>query len=146
MFQIGSQSAPAVTSSAAKPTIFVVDDDTGVLGSLRFLLETDGFSVRTFRSGGALLNASCSNNVDCFVVDYKMPDINGIDLVGQLRNRGIDAPVVLITGYPDKNIAERAEAAGVNRVMRKPLLDDSLIKGIRGAIEQHRSGRPLVRD
>jgi len=139
MFQIGSQPAFAVMSSAAKPTIYVVDDDVGVLGSLRFLLEADGFCVRTFRSGGAALSAPHSGDVDCYVIDYKMPDINGIDLVGQLRSRGIDTPVVLITGYPDKNIATRAEAIGVKHVMRKPLLDDSLIKHIRGAIEEHRS-------
>ena len=139
MFQIGSQPAFAVMSSAAKPTIYVVDDDVGVLGSLRFLLEADGFCVRTFRSGGAALSAPHSGDVDCYVIDYKMPDINGIDLVGQLRSRGIDTPVVLISGYPDKNIAARAEAVGVKHVMRKPLLDDSLIKHIRGAIEEHRS-------
>ena len=57
-------------------------------------------------------------------------------------HRAIDAPVVLITGYPDKNIPARAEAAGVKHVMRKPLLDDSLIKRIRGAIEDRRSAAP----
>lgn len=138
MIQIGSQTA--VTPTAAKPTVYVVDDDVGVLGSLRFLLETDGFSVRTFRSGVALLSMPAAEEVDCFVIDYKMPDINGIDLVGQLRSRGIDAPVVLITGYPDKNIAARAAAAGVKHVMRKPLLEDSLVKQIRGAIDEHRPG------
>jgi two-component system, LuxR family, response regulator FixJ len=144
MFQIGSQTAPPVMSSAAKPTIYVVDDDVGVLGSLRFLLETDGFSVRTFRSGGAALNAPHASDVDCYVIDYKMPDINGIDLVGKLRSRGIDTPVVLITGYPDKNIAARAAAIGVKHVMRKPLLDDSLIKHIRGAIEEHHPTAPRI--
>jgi FixJ family two-component response regulator len=142
MFQIGSQTALAVTSSGAKPTIYVVDDDVGVLGSLRFLLETDGFSVRTFRSGAAVLSVPYSDEVDCFVIDYKMPDINGIDLVAQLRRRGIGAPVVLITGYPDQNIAVRAAAAGVKYVMRKPLLDDSLIKQIRNAIAEYRSTSP----
>ena len=139
IIQIGSQTAPAVMSSAAKPTIYVVDDDAGVLSSLRFLLETHGFSVRTFRSGGAALNAPYSGDVDCFVIDYKMPDINGIDLVAQLRGRGIDAPIELITGYPDRNIAARAEAAGVKHVVRKPLLDDSLVKHIRVAIDEYRS-------
>jgi FixJ family two-component response regulator len=145
MFEIGSQTAPAVMSSATKPIIYVIDDDVGVLGSLRFLLETDGFSVRTFRSGSAALGAPHSGDVDCYVIDYKMPDINGIDLIGQLRSRGIDAPVVLITGYPDKNIAARAEAAGVTHVMRKPLLDDSLIRHIRAAIEEHRPASPELR-
>jgi two-component system response regulator FixJ len=66
--------------SPAKPTVFVVDDDAAVLGSLRFLLETDGFAVRTFRSGTALLNAGGAPGADCYVIDYKMPDINGIEL------------------------------------------------------------------
>jgi len=121
-------------SSCNKPTIYVVDDDAGVLGSLRFLLETDGFQVRTFRSGAALLNADRPTGADCLVIDYKMPDMNGIDLVGQLRRNDIAAPVILITGYPDENISTRAAAAGVEHVLLKPLLEDSLVKHIRGAI------------
>lgn len=123
---------------SAKSTVYVVDDDADVLGSLRFLLETDGFDVRTFRSGVALLNAVRSTGVDCFVIDYKMPDMNGIDLAGRLRNRDVAAPVILITGYPDENISARAEAAGVRHVMLKPLLDDSLVTRIRGAIQERR--------
>lgn len=124
--------------SSVKPTVYVVDDDADVLGSLRFLLETDGFNVRTFRNGAALLNAVRSTGVDCFVIDYKMPDMNGIDLAGRLRNRDIEAPVILITGYPDENISARAEAAGVRHVLLKPLLDESLVARIRGAIQANR--------
>jgi two-component system, LuxR family, response regulator FixJ len=121
---------------SAKPTVYVVDDDADVLGSLRFLLETDGFEVRTFRSGASLLNAVHPTGVDCFVIDYKMPDMNGIDLAGRLRTRDIAAPVILITGYPDENIAARAATAGVRHVLLKPLLDESLVTRIRGAIEE----------
>jgi two-component system response regulator FixJ len=121
---------------AAKPTVYVVDDDADVLGSLRFLLETDGFSVRTFRNGPALLNAVRSTGVDCFVIDYRMPDMNGIDLAGRLRNRDIAAPIILITGYPDENISARAAAAGVRHVLQKPLLEESLVTRIRGAIQK----------
>ncbi|MDP3075630.1 MAG: response regulator [Bradyrhizobium sp.] len=119
----------------ANPIIYVVDDDADVLGSLRFLLESDGFKVRTFRNGSALLNASRSSDVDCFVIDYKMPDMNGIDLARRLRNRDMAAPIILITGYPDENIAARAVAAGVHDVLLKPLLDESLVTRIRGAIQ-----------
>ena len=126
-------------SSPHKPTVYVVDDDAAVLGSLRFLLETDGFAVRTFRNGTALLNAVRNPGADCYVIDYKMPDINGIDLAGRLRKTDGNIPVILITGYPDRNIAARAEAAGVKHVVRKPLLDDSLVKHIRVAIDEYRS-------
>jgi FixJ family two-component response regulator len=125
-----------VTPSAAKATVYVVDDDADVLGSLRFLLETDGFKVRTFRNGAALLNAVRPTEVDCFVIDYKMPDMNGIDLASRLRNREIAAPVILITGYPDENISAKAAAAGVRHVLLKPLLEESLAKRIRGAIQE----------
>ena len=132
MIQISREEARALAMSASrKPTVYVVDDDADVLGSLRFLLETDGFIVRTFRNGAALLNAVRSTGVDCFVLDYKMPDMNGLDLAGRLRNRDIAAPVILITGYPDENISVRAEAAGVRHVLLKPLLDDSLVSRIR---------------
>jgi two-component system response regulator FixJ len=125
--------------SSAKSTVYVVDDDADVLGSLRFLLETDGFNVRTFRNAEALLTTVRSTGVDCFVIDYKMPDMNGIELARRLRNRDIAAPVVLITGYPDENITARAEAAGVRHVLLKPLLEDSLVTRIRGAIQEDRA-------
>ncbi len=131
--------ARPVMDSLCKPTIYVVDDDVGVLGSLRFLLETDGFQVKTFRSGMALLNAVASGGIDCLVIDYKMPDINGIDLVGRLREHHVAAPVILITGYPDENISARAAAAGVEHVKLKPLLGDGLVKEIRGVILEMRS-------
>ena len=69
-----------MASSTTTPVVYVVDDDTDVLGSLRFLLETDGFEVRTFRSGAALLNGMVTGEVDCFVIDYKMPNMSGIEL------------------------------------------------------------------
>jgi FixJ family two-component response regulator len=56
-------------ASLAKPTVYVVDDDADVLSSLRFLLETDGFAVRTFRTPGAAERGR-STGVDCFVIDY----------------------------------------------------------------------------
>lgn len=126
--------------SLARPTIFVVDDDAAVLGSLRFLLETDGFAVRTFRSGTALLNVSGAPGPDCYVIDYKMPDINGIELASRLRKSDCNAPVILITGYPDENISVRAATAGIKDVVLKPLLDENLVKYIRHAIQD----RPLA--
>jgi two-component system response regulator FixJ len=125
-----------MASSTTTPVVYVVDDDTDVLGSLRFLLETDGFDVRTFRSGAALLHAIATGEVDCFVIDYKMPAMSGIDLASRLRNRDIDTPIILITGYPDESILEKASAAGIQHVLRKPHLEESLVSHIRAAIRE----------
>ncbi|CAL76258.1 putative two component response regulator receiver (CheY-like protein) corresponding to a FixJ-like fragment [Bradyrhizobium sp. ORS 278] len=121
-------------SALAKPKVYVADDDADVLGSLRFLLEADGFDVRTFRSGNALLKASDRAAVDCFVVDYKMPELNGVEVADRLRKQGATAPVVLITGHYDDRLAARAAAVGIQDFLLKPLLDDNLVKRIRKAI------------
>ena len=125
-------------SSLLKPTVYVVDDDDAVLGSLRFLLETDGFAVRTFRNATALLNATSAPEADCYVIDYKMPDINGVELASRLRKSEGNTPVILITGYPDEKISTRAAAVGVKDVILKPLLGENLVKHIRGAIGDKR--------
>ena len=124
--------------SSARPTpiVYVVDDDTGVLGSLRFLLETDGFDVRTFRSAAALLNGGVEGEADCFVIDYKMPTMSGIDLANRLRNRHVATPIILITGYPDENIEEKAAAVGIRHVLLKPHIEENLVSRIRGAIQE----------
>ena len=129
-----------MSSSTTTPVVYVVDDDTDVLGSLCFLLETDGFEVRTFRSGAALLTAIATGEVDCFVIDYKMAAMNGLDLAGRLRDRDIDTPIILITGYPDANILEKAAAAGIHHVLLKPHLEESLVNRIRGAIQESHPG------
>jgi two-component system, LuxR family, response regulator FixJ len=129
-----------MSSSPAKPIVYVVDDDPGVLGSLRFLLETDGFDVKTFRNGAALLGAVASNGADCFVIDYKMPNMNGIDLATRLRNHDIATPIILITGYPDDSIPAKAAVAGVHDVLLKPHLEESLVARIRGVIREANPG------
>jgi two-component system response regulator FixJ len=122
--------------SSTAPIICIVDDDIDVLGSLRFLLETDGYDVRTFQSGAALLNAIAAGELDCLVIDYKMPGMNGLDLASRLRKRDIDTPIILITGYPDQDISKKAAAAGIRHVVLKPLLEDSLVSRIRAVIRE----------
>ena len=107
-----------------KTMIYVVDDDYDVRTSLRFLLETEGFEVRTFRSGTALLGSSTRHRADCLVVDYKMADIDGLELAQRLRRLDVSTPIVMITGYPDENISAKASSAGVRQVLLKPNLEE----------------------
>jgi two-component system, LuxR family, response regulator FixJ len=134
-----------MSSSPAIPVVYVVDDDQDVLGSLRFLLETEGFGVETFRNGAALLSAVAVDGADCFVIDYKMPNMNGIDLVNRLRSRDIAAPIILITGFPDDTIQAKAAVAGVQHVLLKPHLEDSLVARVRGAIQSDAEYRADLR-
>ena len=129
-------------SSTRTPLVYVVDDDADVLRSSRFLLETDGFEVRTFRSGEALLNTLTSGGVDCLVIDYRLPRMTGIELASALRTRKIDAPIILITGYPDEKISTKAAAASIGHVLLKPHVEESLAAHIWDAIEAPRPTGP----
>jgi FixJ family two-component response regulator len=118
-----------------KSMVYVVDDDYDVRTSLRFLLETEGFDVRTFRSGAALLGSSSRNRADCLVVDYKMTELDGLELAIRLRRLQVSTPIVLITGFPDGSISAKASSVGVSQVLLKPNLEDNLIDCVRKAID-----------
>jgi two-component system response regulator FixJ len=124
----------SVGLSPRKAMIYVVDDDYDVRTSLRFLLETEGFDVRTFRSGTALLGSSTRNRADCLVVDYKMAELDGLELAYRLRRLDVSTPIILITGYPDQGISAKAHLVGVRHVLLKPNLDGNLVDCVRNTI------------
>jgi two-component system response regulator FixJ len=129
--------AIVMPAPSGQVTVYVVDDDPAVLGSLRFLLETEGFNVQAFRSGAALLKAAAAKQVDCFVIDYKMENMNGLDVATRLRERRVTAPIILITGFPDEDIPTKAAVAGARIVLLKPHLEDSLVDHIRSAMQDN---------
>ena len=136
---IDSRNTTPVEASAGVPSrksmVYVVDDDYDVRTSLRFLLETEGFDVRTFRSAVALLGSSTRNHADCLVVDYKMAELDGLELALRLRRLEVATPIILITGYPDENISAKASSAGVRQVLLKPNLEERLVDCVRNAID-----------
>ena len=117
-------------------TIFVVDDDPDVLQSLKFLLETEGFSVRAFPNGEVLLESGLPARIDCLIIDYEMPNMDGLDLVRHLRERDVRAPVVLITGSPNAGLNAKAAASGVRHVVLKPHIDESLLTHLSAAMRE----------
>ena len=127
----------------APPLIVVVDDDTAVLNSFGFMLEAEGFEVRAFSDIGELLIADSIHEANCLVLDYRMPEMNGFDVLRSLRKRQVAAPAILITTRSDKALVERALAAGFARIVEKPLLEDGLIDTIRELTAQvgHRRDR-----
>jgi FixJ family two-component response regulator len=111
--------------------ILVVDDNTAVLNSLRFMLATEGFEVCAFSDITELLHADSIREANCLVVDYLMPAMNGFDVLRTLRNRQITAPAILITPRSDETLVGRAIAAGFSQVVEKPHLEDELVDAIR---------------
>jgi two-component system, LuxR family, response regulator FixJ len=120
----------------AKHIILVVDDDEAVRDSLRNMMESEGFEVRAFSNGHDLLNEASLPAIGCMVVDYNMPAMNGLELVGALRGRGVSIPAILITGNPAKYVRDRAAAISV-LVVEKPQLGSYLLDYVREAVAKH---------
>jgi two-component system, LuxR family, response regulator FixJ len=121
------------TAAPAKAVVLVIDDDPAVRNSLKFALEIEGFSVRVYPTGAALLDENDMPASGCLVADYNLPGMNGLDLLDLLRRRNIKWPAFLITSQPTAMIRNRAAAAGV-RLIEKPLLNDTLFHSIRSAL------------
>jgi FixJ family two-component response regulator len=111
-------------------TVAVVDDDDGVRDSLQFLLEAAGISVATFGSAAQFLEEASFSDLSCLVVDQHMPDQTGLQLVSNLRQRGTQLPIALITGSPSPDLLRLAYELGVTKVMEKPLDDEALLRFI----------------
>lgn len=114
-----------------KPIIIVVDDDPAVRDSLKFSLELEGLTVHTCDSGKSLLDHPQLKHAGCVVLDYKMPEMDGFEVLDRLGERQNQVPVILITGPVTVRIRERATRAGVAHILEKPLLDTALIDRIR---------------
>ncbi len=120
--------------------VIVVDDDGAVRDSLKFALELEGLTVRAYEGGDALLADPALPARGCLVVDYYMPAMNGVDLVGRLRRRQVSLPAILISAKVTEGIRQSAARAGIGLVLEKPLGDASLLDGIRGALAAPRAG------
>ena len=104
-------------ASRRSAEVVVVDDDPAVLGALKFALELEGFSVADYRSGSELLAQSELPQAGCLVIDFRLPDMNGLDLLAALRRSGVTLPAILITTNPSALI--RANAAAAQRADRR---------------------------
>ncbi|WP_246205812.1 response regulator transcription factor [Microvirga arsenatis] len=120
-------------SQLAGPVI-VVDDDDAVRNSLKFALELEGLSVRLFKDGAELLAVPDLPRGGCYVIDYNMPGMTGIELVRKLRQRQIDSPAILIASQVNEDLHGRAARSGFRSVLEKPLHDSELLDSIQAAL------------
>ena len=132
------ESAPAsATSADATPLILLVDDEPGVLSSLRRLLRPTGYRVITAEGGAAALDMLSVYPVDLVISDMRMPGMNGAEFLARARERYPDIMRILLTGYSEVDSAVRAiNEGGVYRYLNKPWDDQDLLLTVKHAIEQ----------
>jgi two-component system nitrogen regulation response regulator NtrX len=118
--------------------ILVVDDEENIGRSLRMILEREGYQVNTVTSGAAMHAFPERLRMDLYLMDVRLPDASGIDLVRELQAAGVTAPVVMISGHATIADAVEATRAGAFDFLEKPLGRDRVMVAVRNALEQNK--------
>lgn len=113
--------------------VILVDDDPAVARAVAFALGLEGLRVSAHTDGKQALASIHLPYAGCLVLDYHLPDMDGLELLRRLRERGVDAPAILVTSNPKQALRARAASAGA-LIIEKPLLTDALLVAIRQAL------------
>ena len=116
--------------------ILVVDDEENIGRSLRMILEREGYQVNAVRSGAEMRAMPERARMDLFLLDVRLPDANGIDLLRELQAAEIPAPVIMISGHATIADAVEATRAGAFDFLEKPLGRDRVMVAVKNALEQ----------
>jgi two-component system response regulator FixJ len=120
--------------------VIIVDDDEPVRESLAYLCVTSGLKAVTYGSPLALLEAASSLGEGCIVTDVRMPEMDGLTLVAKLHERGVQLPMVVITGHGDVAMAVAAMKAGAIDFLEKPFDDEIFLTTVRDALARSERG------
>ncbi len=123
--------------------IMVVDDDPALLEALpeTLRLRMNGVTVDTADSAAAALDRIASQNYDAIVTDIKMPGMDGLALLSEIRARRPDTPILIITGHGEHALAVQALRGGANDFIQKPIDRDHFVASLRRAIQAHEQNR-----
>lgn len=130
-----------MTSAAV---VHLVDDDAAVRDSLRLLLETENFDVRAHASARDFLASVGAGETGCVITDVRMPEMNGLDLLAEMKARRLDRPVIVITAHADVTLAVQAMKAGAVDLLEKPFDDEALLGAVRQAMRRPVAGEDPV--
>jgi len=117
------------------PKILCIDDEPGVLAATEEMLEDVGFDVVAVRNAEAGLSVLSRGGIDLVVADYRLPGMSGLELLEQMREEGIDVPVVVVTGYATIDHAVTTIKAGAIDYLTKPVRAGQLEVVVNQALE-----------
>ncbi|MFH1278177.1 MAG: sigma-54 dependent transcriptional regulator [Candidatus Eisenbacteria bacterium] len=118
--------------------ILVVDDERGIQTSLRRILEYEGYDVEVASNGEEALDAVKAGSLSLVLLDIKMPGMDGIEVLGEIRRMKSDLVVIMISGHGTVGTAVEATKLGAYDFLEKPLDRDRLLLTVRNGLEQRR--------
>lgn len=138
----GGGSKP-VTKDVADRRVFVVDDEEDVRNSMALLLQIEGYEVDAFPSASAFLESVSAPYKGCVLTDVRMPGMDGVELIAQMRKKSISLPVIVLTAHADVPLAVQAMKLGASDLLMKPAHIDALIAALEAAFNKNRGDKGL---
>jgi FixJ family two-component response regulator len=126
---------------AAEQTVFIVDDESVLRESLRFLLESIRLRIETFDSAEAFLSSYTPDRAGCLVLDVRMPGISGPELMDMLNRSGATIPIIFLSAHGDVPLTVRAMKGGAFDFLQKPYNNQEFLDRVRQALALDLSNR-----
>ncbi len=126
--------------NGVQETIALVDDDRNILTSVSMALEAEGFKVRTYTDGSEALRGITSSPVDLAILDIKMPRMDGMELLGRLRQSS-NLPVIFLTSKDDEVDEVLGLRMGADDYITKPFSQRLLVERIRSLLRRERTSK-----
>lgn len=130
-----------MTMTDEAPLILVVDDDSATRRTLSLILEHSNYRVTTAATGDEALTLAAQEPFDLALIDLRLPDVEGVDLLKPLRALHPDITMVMATGYASVETAVHAVNNGVDGYVTKPLDIDAVLEKVRDLLERQRLRR-----
>ncbi|WP_342724110.1 response regulator [Bradyrhizobium sp. B097] len=117
------------------PLISVVDDDASVRAATENLLKSRGYIVQTFASAEDFLKSPRLNETSCVITDVQMPVMSGLDLLAEMRTKGLSVPFIFITAFPNDRVRASVLSSGAIGFLAKPFAGHTLIECLDAALK-----------
>ena len=138
--QVGDTSAHRPSASTdTQAVVYVVDDDISVRESLEEFIWTVGLQPETFASGEEFLRSERVSRASCLLLDYTLPDLNGLQIQERIADSRPEMPIIFITGHGDVPTTVKAMKAGAVEFLTKPFNFEVLLSAIKSSIQRSRA-------
>ena len=127
-----------------KQTIWIIDDDESIRWVLQKALSKAGYAARTFESGDTILDQLRQTTPDVIITDIRMPGINGLNLLEQIRREFADLPVIVMTAHTDLESAVDSYRSGAFEYLPKPFDLPEAVRLVQRAVTEHSSARSIA--
>lgn len=115
--------------------ILVMEDDVNIAKGLAVVLKDEEYDVQVANDGQTALDAFKEQDFDLLIADIRLPDMNGLDVIKQVRRHTPDTKIIVITGFVSTSVAVDAMQSGVTDFLPKPFSENQIIKSVRTTLK-----------